>query len=167
MDNRERVQRLRSNDTQQILEALRDLKLDRNTPPSDEVVDAGMRLLESADVEVRYETVWALCLHWGDTRTLPGLRTLLEEGKEDLEVRLIAARAVGSIGARIAKPDKESLRLLARIALDDGADAELRGTAYIGLRSAARLLTAQERGRLPEDIHQLGVDWEWLRAMSS
>lgn len=74
MDNAERVRHLSSEDTGEILEALRELKLDKETPPSDEVAEAGLALMQSPDVEVRYEAVWALCLHWGHMRTLPMLR---------------------------------------------------------------------------------------------
>lgn len=166
MDNRERLLLLTSRDTTQLLRALREIKLDKDTPPSDEVVDVGLELLKSPSVEVRYEALWALCLHWGNPRTLPALRTMLEGEETDLEVLVIAARSIGSIAARSAPPDKETLRVLAHVALDESADPELRGTAYISLRLAAGLLTAQERARLPEDIHQLDVDWEWLRAMT-
>ncbi len=166
MDNSERVRRLTSKDTEEFLEALRELKLDKETPPSDEVVTVGLELMKSPDAEVRYEAVWALCLHWGHMRTLPMLRAMLEGQEKDVEVLIIAARALGSMIERCGQPDEESFRVLARVALDESADAELRGSAYVSLRAAAGLLPPQEQGRLPEDIHQLEVDEAWLRAMA-
>lgn len=166
MDNRERVRHLTSQNTEEILEALRELKLDKETPPSDEVVDAGLELMKSPDSEVRYEAVWALCLHWGHMRTLPMLRAMLEGRETELEVQLIAARSLGSMVERCGHPDEQSFRVLARVALDGSAAAELRGVAYISLRAAAGLLPAEEEARLPEDIRHLEVDWKWLRAMA-
>ncbi len=166
MDNEERVRRLTSQSTGEILEALRELELDKETPPSEEVVKAGLELMRSPDAEVRYEAIWALCLHWGDMRTLPMLRAMLEGQEQDVEVLLIAARSLGSMLERSGHGDEESLGLLARVALDESADAELRGVAYVGLRAAAGLLPAQQQALLPEDIHQLDVDVEWLRAMA-
>jgi len=158
------VRHLTSNNTGEILEALRELKLDRETPPSDEVVEVGLELMKSPDAEVRYETVWALCLHWGHVRTLPMLRAMLEGQELDVEVLIIAARSLGSMVERGGLPDEESFKVLARVALDESADAELRGVAYVSLRAAAGLLPAREQALLPEDIRQLAVDWEWLRA---
>lgn len=165
MDNRERVRRLTSRDTEEILEALRELKLDKSTPPSDAVVDAGLELMKSPDPEVRYEAVWALCLHWGHMRTLPMLRAMLEGLETDLEVQIIVARSIGSMVERDGHSDEHSFRVLARIALDESASAELRGVAYVSLRAAAGLIPAEEEARLQEDIRHLDVDWEWLRTM--
>jgi len=166
VDNAERVPRLSSKNTGEILEALRDIKLDKETPPSDEVVDAGLALMRSPDAVVRYETVWALCLHWGHVRTLPMLRAMLEGQEKDVEVLIISARSLGSMVERCGHPDEESFRVLARVALDESADAEFRGVAYVSLRAAAGLLPAQEQALLPEDIRQLEVDWDWLRAIA-
>jgi len=166
VDNGERVRHLTSNDTEEILEALRELKLDRETPPSDEVLEAGLELMKSPDVEVRYETVWALCLHWGHLRTLPMLRAMLEGQEKDVEVLIIAARSLGSIVERCGQSDADAFRVLARVALDESADAELRGVAYVSLRAATGLLPAREQALLPEDIRQLDVDEEWLRAIA-
>ncbi len=126
----------------------------------------GLELMKSPDTEVRYEAVWALCLHWGHLRTLPILRAMLEGQEKDVEVLIIAARSVGSIIARCGHSDAEAFSVLARVALDESADAELRGVAYVSLRAAAGLLPAQEQALLPEDIHQLDVDEEWLRAIA-
>ena len=167
MDNGERVRHLTSNNVGEILEALRELKLDKETPPSDEVVEVGLALMRSPDAEVRYETVWALCLHWGHPRTLPVLRSMLERQEKEVEVLIIVARSLGSMLERCGHPDEESFRVLARVALDESADAELRGVAYVGLRAAAGLLPAKEQALLPEDIHQLDVDEEWLRVIAS
>ncbi|QRN95220.1 HEAT repeat domain-containing protein [Archangium violaceum] len=161
------MRRLTSNDTEEILDALRELKLDKGTPPSDEVVDAGLELMKSPDVELRYEAIWALCLHWGHMRTLPMLRAMLEGREKDLEVLLLAARSAGSMVERCGSPDEETFRVLARVALNESADAELRGVAYTSLRAAAGLLSAQEEARLPDDIRKLDVEWEWLRAMAT
>ncbi|WP_309896388.1 HEAT repeat domain-containing protein [Archangium sp.] len=166
MDNGERVRHLTSNSVGEILDGLRELKLDKDIPPSDEVVDAGLALMRSPDAEVRYETVWALCLHWGHVRTLPMLRAMLEGQEKDVEVLIISARSLGSMVERCGHPDEESFRVLARVALDERADVELRGVAYVSLRAAAGLLPAQEQALLPEDIRQLEVDWEWLRAIA-
>ncbi len=62
--------------------------------------------------------------------------------------------------------DEQSLRVLARVALDETADAELRGVAYTSLRAAVGLLPIQEQARLQDDIRQLDVEWKWLRAMA-
>jgi HEAT repeats len=167
VDNRERVRRLTSNDPEEILEALRELKLDKGTPPSDAVVDAGLELMKSPDVEVRYETLWALCLHWGHMRTLPMLRAMLEGREKDPEVLLLAARSAGSMIERSGTPDEETFKVLARVALDESADVELRGVAYTSLRAAVGLLSAQEQARLADDIRQLDVEWDWLRAMAA
>ncbi|WP_309897607.1 HEAT repeat domain-containing protein [Archangium sp.] len=167
MDNGERVRHLTSNSVGEILEALRELKLDKETPPSDEVVEAGLALMRSPDAEVRYETVWALCLHWGHLRTLPVLRSMLEGQEKEVEVLIIAARSLGSMIERCGHPDEESFKVLARVALDESADAELRGVAYVSLRAAAGLLPAKEQALLPEDIQQLDVDEEWLRMIAS
>ncbi|MCY1074441.1 HEAT repeat domain-containing protein [Archangium lansingense] len=141
------------------------MKLDKETPPSEEVVDAGLKLMKSPDPETRYEAVWALCLHWGDMRTLPMLRSMLEGQETDLEVQIIVARSVGSMVQRCGQPDEQSFKSLARVALDESAASEFRGVAYISLRAAAGLLPAAEEAHLPEDIHHLEVDWKWLRAM--
>ncbi|AKJ00459.1 Hypothetical protein AA314_02085 [Archangium gephyra] len=151
---------------EEVLEALRELKLDRETPPSDEVVDAGLELMKSPDSELRYEAVWALCLHWGHPRTLPMLQAMLEGGEKDLEVQLLVARSIGSMVERGGHPDARSFKTLASVALDESAAAELRGVAYISLRAAAGLLPAEEEVSLPEDIRQLRVDWEWLRELA-
>ncbi|HEX5753660.1 MAG TPA: HEAT repeat domain-containing protein [Archangium sp.] len=166
MDNRERVRHLTSSHPEEVLEALRELKLDRDTPPSEEVMEAGLELMKSPDSELRYEAVWALCLHWGHPRTLPMLRAMLEGGEKDLEVQLLAARSIGSMVERCGHPDEQSFKTLARVALDESAAAELRGVAYTSLRAAAGLLPAQEEASLPEDIRQLQVDWAWLRALA-
>jgi hypothetical protein len=166
VDNAERVLRLTSKKVEEVLGALRELKLDKDTPPSDEVVDAGLELMRSPDVEVRYEAVWALCLHWAHMRTLPMLRAMLEGRETDVEVLVIAARSLGSMLERCGQPDEEGFRVLARVALDESANAELRGVAYVSLRAAAGLLPAQEQALLSEDIRRLEVDDEWLRAMA-
>jgi hypothetical protein len=160
------VRHLTSKDTEEILEALRELKLDKETPPSDEVVEAGLELMRNPNSEVRYEAVWALCLHWGQMRALPMLRTMLEGWEKDLEVRIIIARSIGSMVERNGHPDEQSFRVLARVALDESEAAELRGVAYTSLRAAAGLLPAEEEARLEEDIRQLDVDWKWLSAMA-
>jgi hypothetical protein len=59
---------------------------------------------------------------------------------------------------------EKALQVLVHVALDEKANAELRGIAYISARATAGLLTPQEYARLPEDIHQLDVDWEWLHS---
>lgn len=166
VDDRERVRHLTSYDKEEVLEALRELKLDKETPPSDEVVNAGLELMKSLDSELRYEAVWALCLHWGHLRTLPMLRAMLEGQEKELEVQIIAARSIGSMVERWGHPDEQSFRVLARVALDESAAAELRGVAYTSLRAAAGLLPPEEEARLEEDIRHLDVDWKWLRAMA-
>jgi HEAT repeat protein len=149
-----------------VLEALRELRRDRETPPSDEVIEVGLELMKSRDAEVRHDAISALSLHWGHLRTLPLLRAMLEGAEKEVEVLLIAARALGSMckqhGCRL---DEETRRVLARVALDERAEAELRGVAYASLRLASGLLSAREEARIEDDIHQMEVDWEWLRAM--
>ncbi|KFA89618.1 hypothetical protein Q664_33715 [Archangium violaceum Cb vi76] len=125
-----------------------------------------LKLMKSPDSELRYAAVWALGLHWGHPRTLPMLRAMLEGGEMDLEVQILAARSIGSMVERCGHPDARSFKTLARVALDEGAAAELRGVAYTSLHAAAGLLPAVEEASLPEDIRQLRVDWEWLRALA-
>ncbi|HYO70370.1 MAG TPA: HEAT repeat domain-containing protein [Archangium sp.] len=122
--------------------------------------------MKSPDSELRYEAVWALCLHWGHPRTLPMLRAMLAGGETELEVQILAARSICSMVERSGHPDEQSFKTLARVALDESATAELRGVAYTSLRAAAGLLSAEQEASLPEDIRQLQVDWEWLRAMA-
>jgi HEAT repeat protein len=149
-----------------VLDALRELRRDRETPPSDEVVDAGLELMKSPDADVRHDAISALSLHWGHLRTLPLLRAMLEGAEKEVEVLLIAARAVGSLFKQHDRRlDEETRRALARVALDERADAELRGVAYTSLRVASGLLSAREEARLEDNIHQMEVDWAWLRAM--
>ena len=97
MENRERFRGLTSNKRELVLETLRELKLDKSNPPSEEVINAGLELLRRSDAEVRYETVWALCLHWGDLRMLPMLQAMLEGQERDTEVLIVAARAACSM----------------------------------------------------------------------
>ena len=162
MENDERLRRLTSGDTAEILATLREIQLDKQTPPSTELVGAGQRLLENQDADVRHAAIWAFALHWGCLDLLPMLRAILQRRQEDVEVRIIAARSLGSMLERSGRPDEEGFRILASVALEEDADAELRGVAYTSLRSAAGLLSAQERARLTEDIRLLDVDWEWL-----
>ncbi len=161
MDNGERVRHLNSKSVGEILDGLRELKLDKETPPSDEVVDAGLALMRSPDVEVRYETVWALCLHWGHLRTLPMLRAMLEGQEKDVEVLIIAARSLGSMVERCGHPDEESFRVLARVALDEGADApssgELRTSAFVPLPGCCR----PESKRF---CQKTSTNWMWMRS---
>ena len=166
MDNRERVRRLTSGDSTTVLEALRELRRDRETPPSDEVVEAGLELMKSPDTDVRHDAILALSLHWGHPRTLPMLNTMLNGAEKEGEVLVMVARALGSIFKQQGRrPDDETRRVLARVALDERAGAELRGVAYTSLRLAFGLLSAREEACLEDDIHQMDVDWKWLRAM--
>ena len=166
MRNRERLRQLTSGNTTEILEALRDIKLDYATEPSDDVLDAGLKVMTHPEPDIRQQAVWAFCLHWGDKRTVPLLRALLDGRETDLEVLCVAARSVGSMFGQRGGLDEETRRVLARVALDESQDAELRGISYISLRLASGLLTSieQSRLRIEDDIREQEVDWSWLRA---
>jgi len=116
--------------------------------------------MRNPDVGVRYETVWALCLHWGHLRTLPMLRAMLEGQEREVEVLIIAARSLGSMVERGGHPDEESFRVLARVALDESADAKLRGgrtSAFVPLPGCCR----PESRRFSQ---KTSANWMWMRS---
>ena len=167
MDDSALLQKLTSTSKDDVLDALAEIQRNRDTPPPAEVVERCLELISHPDSEIRHETVFAMGLHWGERRTLPALLAMLRGQEKEPDIQAIAARAVGSIFLQNGGLDPEALKVLARITLDEEANAEVRGIAYMSARTAAGLLTSQECARLPEDIRQLPVDWNWLKDINN
>jgi hypothetical protein len=80
-------------------------------------------------------------------------------------LEIIEEQREAQVRCGTAAPLRGEHRVQSGVEFNQDADPELRGVAYLSARLASGLLTSRDQAQLPEDIHQLDVDWSWIRSI--
>jgi len=159
------LQKMLSSRRSDILEGLRQIKANKNTPPQGQMLARGLELLRFPDADIREEAVFAFGLHWQCEEAFPILLKMLAGEESDQVVLEIAARAIATYPEIKSSEKTLALNTLAKMVLNANSDPELRGIAYLSAERLANKLKDTQWANTDEDIEALDVDWNWLQTL--
>jgi hypothetical protein len=171
MSDTELLALLRSNSLRDVEDGLRKLGLLvkdglLEQRPPEEVFTLAKHYLTHQDEDLRYEAIVAVAYYWVEKDVFPLLLSLVQS-EASTHVLGVIVRAICNQGALYHEFKSQALKTLSGLVCNQRLGPEIRGLAYAECLHMTRRISANDYARLPKDINQIAVDWEWIATLSA